>query len=264
MWSNSKKCAVALTFDLDAESLWRSIGMGTPTPLSRGKYGPDVGVPRILALLEKYSIQATFFVPGQVVDEHTDVVKEIYDHGHEIGHHGYAHEVTLGLALEDERKILQMGAESIEKAIGKKPVGYRSPCWDLSPNSINLLLESGFLYDSSMMGNDFHLYNIDKNGTKSSLVEVPVSWELDDAPHFWFTWVVPNSNISAPSKVFEIWSAEFEGAHAEEGAFILTMHPQIIGRFYRMQLLEKLIVYMKEHDDVWFTTCDGLVNAWQK
>lgn len=263
MWKNGKKCAIMLGFDFDAESLWvGSMGLSTPTYLSRGAYGARVGVPRILDLLDKYGLKATFFIPGDTCERHPDEVKEIHARGHEIGHHGHVHESPLKLERDEEKKVLEKGFELLDKTVGVKPSGYRSPAWDLSPNSIGLFKEFGFLYDSSMMGDDFRPYKIIEGGQDTGIVELPVTWILDDAPHFLsnvFPYIV---GLADPDKVYKIWATEFDGAYAQGGAFILTCHPQIIGRYHRITMLERLIEYMLGHPDVWFTTGTELAQEW--
>ena len=263
MWSNGKKCAVILGFDFDAESMWATIKVDTPTPMSRGTYGARVGVPRILSMLEKYGIRSTFFVPADTARRHLDVVKEIHDKGHEIGHHGDVHESPVNVDRDEEKRILEVGLETLEKVVGERPKGYRSPAWDLSPNSIQLFEEYGFMWDSSMMADDFQLYKLKDGDRQTDVVEIPVSWELDDAPHFLFNffpmYVV---GMSFPSKVFDIWAAEFDGAYANGGAFILTIHPQLSGRWHRLQMLDKLIHYICGHPGVWFATCTEAVTDW--
>jgi peptidoglycan/xylan/chitin deacetylase (PgdA/CDA1 family) len=264
MPSTVKKCAVLLTFDFDAESLWEDSGLNTPTYQSRGRYGARVGVPRILSLLEEYNIQATFFVPGVTAERYPDILREISAQGHEIGHHGYRHRSPTALSTDEERLALEKGLEALEGTTGVRPLGYRSPSWDLSHHSINLLQEYDFLYDSSLMGDDFQLYSLGQGQDSAGLVEIPVSWELDDAPHFMFNFSPKyRAGLSAPSKVLEIWMAEFDGAYLNEGAFTLTMHPQIIGRYHRMRMLEQLIEYMAGHRDAWFMTCTQAAKDWQ-
>lgn len=265
MWSNEKKCAVILSFDFDAESLWLAKNLSTPSVLSRGTYGARVGVPRILKLLSRHDIRATFFVPAETARRHPDLVKEIHLQGHEIGHHGDVHENPVDLSIEEEKRILVTGIETLEKATGKRPLGYRSPSWDLGKNSIQLLQEYGFHYDSSMMADDYHLYYVEDKGKPTPLIEVPVSWELDDAAHFLFMFrPTYYAGMSEPSKVYDIWAAEFEGAYENEGAFILTMHPQIIGRYHRLKMVETLIQHIARHSGVWFATCSEVVSAWLK
>ena len=263
MWDKNKKCCVVLSFDFDAESMWARAKPFRPALTSRGEYGARVGVPRILSLLDKYGIRGTFFVPADTARRHSAIVKEIHDGGHEIGHHGDVHENPLRLEMDEEKRILDTGFETLEKVTGLRPKGYRSPGWELSPNSVRLFREFGLLYDSSMMGDDFRLYRLKDKGKETDVVEIPISWELDDAPHFMFNFSPAYLvGMSAPSKVYEIWSAEFDGAYLNDGVFTLTMHPQIIGRYHRLVMLEKLIKYIRGHTGVWFTTCTDVANDW--
>lgn len=264
------RATVCLTFDFDAISLWiGSFGATSPSVISRGEFGP-VGVERILALLARNGIQGTFFVPGHTADTYPDSVRAIVAAGHEIGHHGYLHENPAALAsVAEEEAILARGLASLERVAGVRPVGYRSPSWDNSAHTVELLLAHDFRYESSLMGNDFTPYwcrvgdtlgpdGQYRFGTESGLVELPVSWLLDDFPHFEYVRVDNRvyPGLSAPTKVEEIWQQEFEYMYREVdgGVFTLTMHPQVIGRGHRMLMLERLIAFLARHDGVRFTT----------
>ena len=264
------RATVCLTFDFDAISLWIGpLGATSPSMISRGEFGP-VGVERILKLLDREGIPATFFVPGHTADTYPESVRAIVAAGHEVGHHGYLHENPVSLASrEEERAILERGLAALERVTGTRPVGYRSPAWDNSPHTIGLLLEYGFRYESSLMGHDFLPYwcrvgdvirpdGPYEFGTSVDLVELPVSWILDDFPHFEYLRVGNrvSPGLSAPSKVEEIWRDEFGFMYREiaGGTFTLTMHPQVIGRGHRMLLLERLIAHFKSHEGVRFTT----------
>jgi peptidoglycan-N-acetylglucosamine deacetylase len=268
---------VCLTFDFDAISLWLGpFKAQSPSMISRGEFGV-IGAKRILDLLERYSIKATWFVPGHTADTYPAVVEDIIKHGHEIGHHGYCHENPVALELPKERRIIEMGLASLEKIIGKPPLGYRSPSWDLSPNSIGLLLEYGFVYDSSMMGNDFSPYwcrhgdQFDmespyKFGKPVDLLEMPVTWGLDDFPAFEYV-SLPNKlypGLRSPGQVFDIWMGDFDymRANIPGGVFILTMHPQVTGRGHRMLFLEKILTYMLNTGVRFMRTID-FVKEWK-
>jgi peptidoglycan/xylan/chitin deacetylase (PgdA/CDA1 family) len=254
-WPNGSQCAVILTFDLDAELMWYNNYPHTPGYIARGQYGPLVGAPRILALMEKYKIPSTFFIPGAVAEKYPDLTKRIHDEGHEIGHHGYLHEYVSRLEEKEEREMLQKGMDAIEKVSGSKPQGIRSPAADFSENSLALFEEFEFIYDSSMMKDDFNPYYLTDFNPDSHIVEIPFSWDLDDAPYFQFLFKPYRGGLAAPTRVFEIWSAEFDAAYEQGGVFTLCMHPQIIGRAHRMRLLEDLIQYIRGYPGVWFTTC---------
>jgi len=273
MWPKGIHCAVCLTFDFDAESLYlgymerlRSEGdrrqfAQTLTPISRGQYGAKVGIFRVLRFLESQDIPATFFVPGFTADRYPDIVREIARRGHELANHGYYHENPTEFIgdPEKERSILRRANETLEILNGIRPVGYRSPGWDLNPYTPELLLKEGMLYDSSLMDQE-RPYILARDG-QAKLIELPIDWLLDDYVHFQFSPpTIPG--LSAPSKVLEIWQGEFDGYHEDGGCFTLTMHPQVIGRSHRMQMLAQLVRHMKEKPGVWFTTCGEVARHW--
>lgn len=251
---------VCLTFDFDAISLWIGpMGAKSPSMISRGEFGA-VAVPRILTILEREGIPATFFVTGHTAETYPAQTRAIAAAGHEIGHHGYLHENPIDLSPDEEARVLLRGLEALDTVAGVRPVGYRSPAWDNSPSTIDLLLQHGFRYESSLMGDDFTPYwcrtgdVIDPDGPYRfgppvDLVEMPVSWLLDDFPHFEYIRL-PNRvspGLSAASKVEEIWTDEFDFMAREipNGVFTLTMHPQVIGRGHRLLMLERLIAHFK-------------------
>jgi peptidoglycan/xylan/chitin deacetylase (PgdA/CDA1 family) len=246
---------VTLGFDFDALSGFLAKGLATPTPLSRGEFGP-VAVPRILALLAKYRVKSTWFVPGHTLESYPAESKMIFDAGHEIGHHGWTHMPPNDMTREQEEAGLVRANEQIRKLTGQAARGYRSPSWDLSPHSVELLLKHGFVYDSSMMGNDHTPYRVRLGdvmalekpavfGKPTRLIEMPVSWTLDDYPHFEFlrtkTYVLPG--LMNANSVLENWINDFlymKGV-ADWGILNYTFHPFVIGRGHRMMALEKLL-----------------------
>ncbi len=265
-WPYKKRCAVCLTFDFDADSSlagWikekRFRSGYDPTPLttsSRAKFGQKA-ITKILKILSKHGVPATFFVPGYTAKTYKDEIKEIKRDGHEIAHHGYYHENPRDYFgdPDKEEKILKEGKEAIFEACGDIPVGYRSPGWELNAYSLSLLARNGFIYDSSLM-DDEKPYIIETG--EGDIVELPVEWFLDDYPHFHFA---PPSvqGLSCAKKVFHIWSLEFEGYYDKGGCLTLTMHPQVIGREYRLKMLDLLITYMKGFS-VWFATCSEVAS----
>jgi peptidoglycan/xylan/chitin deacetylase (PgdA/CDA1 family) len=278
MDEHQHRATVCLTFDFDAISIWIGpYGATSPSMISRGEFGV-VGVERILRLLERRGISATFFVTGHTADSYPESVRAIVAAGHEIGHHGYLHENPVTLSPEEERRVLERGLAALDGAAGVRPVGYRSPAWDNSPHTVGLLLEYGFRYESSLMGKDFEPYwcrtgdviQLDGPylfGPEVDLVELPVSWHLDDFPHFEYVRLANrlSPGLSAPSKVEEIWRDEFDFMYREvpNGVYTLTMHPQVIGRGHRLMLLERLIEHVSAHEGVRFVTLAEAADAFR-
>lgn len=268
VWPRGNRCAVTLTFDFDAETVWLSrdpANKNRPVTLSQGKYGAKVAVPRILRLLRRYRVPATFFVPGWVIENHRNVVEEILANEHEIAHHGYLHEWPDTLSLDEEKAILDRGIQIIQDLTGERPRGYRSPAWEFSLNTLRLLVEKSFLYTSNMMDDEIpYLHVID--GKNTDLVELPVQWLLDDAPNFMFGSARQPINrvIATPMKAYRLFASEFDGLYLEGKLFNLTMHPQLTGRPSRTRMLEKLIQHAKAQSDVWFAKCEDVAEYWLK
>jgi peptidoglycan/xylan/chitin deacetylase (PgdA/CDA1 family) len=236
--------------------------MTSPTPISRGEFGPDAALPRILNLLRKYRIPATWFIPGHTLETYPDHCRMVFEAGHEIGHHGWTHRPPAALSCEEEERELERANDCIRKLTGQCARGYRSPSWDLSRHTVGLLLKHGFLYDSSMMGNDYTPYRVRQGdvielerparfGSATPLIEMPVSWTLDDYPHFEFVrtphWIQPG--LANASHVFANWIDDFLylRQNMEWGVITYTFHPFVIGRGHRMMALEKLVRALVEN-----------------
>ncbi len=258
---------VCLTFDFDAMTGFIARGLTTPTPISRGEFGL-VGVRRILDLLRKYSIRASVFIPGVVIEMYPAACEAIVAAGHEIGHHGYTHIPPANLARDQEEEGLVRGNEMIKRLSGQAARGYRSPSWDLSPHTVALLLAQQFLYDSSMMGDDYTPYYARQGdtilpdgpcvwGPTTSLIEMPISWTLDDYPHFEFlrtpTTILPG--LMNAQDVLANWIDDFIYMQrvTDWGVLTYTMHPYVIGRGHRMLMLERLILRLLEGGAVFHT-----------
>jgi peptidoglycan/xylan/chitin deacetylase (PgdA/CDA1 family) len=261
------RIAVALTFDFDAESAWLGgFKVDTPSALSRGAYGAFEGVPRILKLLEKFNLPATFYIPGDTCDRHPDVTRAIAAAGHEIGHHGYLHEAPHVLTPEEERAMIERGLDALRRVADVSPRGYRSPSWEISKATFGLLAEYGFEYDASQLARD-RPYWVEDQGKRTDLVEVPSAWELCDSSHFLFAYNPSYLvGLSGPSKVEEIWREDFEGMYEEGGdvCYVLTMHPQIIGRHHRLRMLERIIGHIQERDGVWFARMHEIADDFRR
>lgn len=251
MWPDAYGAAVAFTFDFDAEEVWIGedpANADKPGVLSQGTYGAKVAVPLVLDLLERVGVRASFFIPGRVAERHPGRVEEIVAHGHEIAHHGYTHTSPTKLSPEEEEHELVKGREILE-SFGAEVRGYRSPSWDFSGATLSLLERHGFAYSSNLM-DDIRPYRHER----SSVVEVPVQWILDDAPHFWFDPASWTKKISTVEEVRSIWEHEFQGIRQLGGATIVTCHPQIIGRPGRLEFFESFVRSVIAHDDVWVAT----------
>jgi peptidoglycan/xylan/chitin deacetylase (PgdA/CDA1 family) len=253
-WPGGARGAVAFTFDFDAEEVW--IGddpenANRPGVLSQGTYGAKVAVPLLLDLLERHDLKQTFFVPGRVAERYPGRVEEILAAGHEVGHHGYTHTSPAKLSRAEEEAELVRALEVL-RGLGADPVGYRSPSWEFSPSTVELLQQHGFRYSSNYM-DDIHPYR----HPDTDLVELPIQWILDDAAHFWFSSSLMDwtRTIAPPSQVREIWWDELDGIVSRGGACIVTMHPQVIGRPHRVKFLDQFIADVKARGDVSIATC---------
>ncbi|MBN9408831.1 MAG: polysaccharide deacetylase [Burkholderiales bacterium] len=255
------RAIVCLTFDLDALSLWLARGITTPTPISRGEFAV-VGARRVLALLARHGVRSTWFIPGHTIQTYPALCREVFEAGHEIGHHGWSHVAPGNLTREQEEEGLVRGNEAIRTLTGAPAAGYRSPAWDLSAHSVELLLAHGFTYDSSMMADDYTPYRVRQGdvippdgpvvfGAPTPLLEMPVSWSLDDFPHFEYTRIGTSTAIPGlmnANAVLDNWIEDFlyMREHLEWGACTYTFHPEVIGRGHRMRMLERLIARLSD------------------
>lgn len=264
-WPPGMQCAVALTFDFDAEALWLANdprNADRPGVLALGAYGAKIGVPRILELLATEKIPATFFVPGTVAETHPGRVEEIIAAGHEIAHHGYTHEAPLpenpGMVAEE----IDRGLETLDRLFGVRPLGYRPPDGVSSALSLELLRDRGFLYNSSYKDDVLPYRHVLEDGTPGP-IEIPEQPTLDD-------WVfgaqsplhqrppVPKHDVLAT------WTDELTELHAWGGLATIVMHPQITGRPMRLATLREFIAFARSLDGVWFATCRQVAEAFER
>lgn len=252
-WPNGARAAVALSFDSDHESSTLRFGDSSPGKLSQGEYAARVSVPRIRRLLDRHEIRASFFVPAVVAMLWPDEQRTLAKEGHEIGIHGWIHELNSELPAANERELQMRAADVLETICGVRPVGIRTPSWDFSPHTLAITREMGLLYDSSLMADD-DPYELLENGEATGVVELPVEWVKDDAVYFNMDRFSGLRPYTPPSGVLEIFKAEFDGAYADGGLFLLTMHPHFIGHRSRIAMLDELVEYMKTRKDIWFAT----------
>ncbi len=255
-WSSGVRAAACLTFDMDAEAAVLTADISSisrMSPMSHQSYGPLVAVPRILALLARHELRATFFIPGYSAHRYPEVVRAVAEAGHEIAHHSYFHENTIGMDEKTEADMIDLGLRALHDVAGVRPEGYRAPMWEMNYHTPRLLAERGFRWDSSLMDSD-HPYVLAVAGA-GPLVEVPVSWGLDDWEQYAFLPDLTGSGvIESPAKALEMWTLELEAMHRLGAAFVLCCHPFLSGRPSRAEALERLIERMKALDGLWITT----------
>lgn len=249
-WPGGARVAVLLSFDVDNESVSLRFGEPTIGALSQGEYGARVALGRVMNLIDRHQIPASFFIPAVSLMLHPEMVGIIQRAGHhEFGVHGWIHEMNTQLPAAVERDLVKRSLDYLTKVTGTRPVGYRAPSWNFSPATLSIIRELGFMYESSMMSDD-RPYELLQNGQPTGIVEIPVEWILDDAPLF----NVQGTNYAPPREVAQVWIDEFDKAWEEGTMFVLTMHPHVIGHRSRIVALELLIDHINSKGSVWFAT----------
>jgi peptidoglycan-N-acetylglucosamine deacetylase len=261
-WPGGAACAFALSFDSDHETNELRDGGKSIGRMAWGQYGARVGVPRIAALLKRHDVRASFYVPAVTALLYPDEQKSLTAAGHEIGIHGWIHELNSGLSYENERELMLRSSDALAKITGKRPVGLRTPSWDFSPHTLRIEKEMGLLYDSSLMA-DEDCYELLLDGAPSGVVELPVEWVRDDAVYFMMNRFQAQRPYTPPTDVFDIFRREFDAAYEDGAVFQLTCHPHIIGYRSRIWILDELIRHAKAKKGVWFATHEEVVR-WAK
>lgn len=268
-WPNGARCAVMLSFDVDGPSNWINRDKRVwdlPQTFSLGSYGPWRGIPRLLDLLDRHGVPGSFYVPAWVADAFPDRFCEIDRSGHEIGHHGYLHEVYFERSIDEQRALIERSQKIFERLIGKPAIGFRTPSGDYSKGSPALLRELGFSYSSSMRGDD-RPYRWQIDGKSSDLIEIPAHWELNDFNQFGFNVWPPfpkgQDRISPHASTYENWEAEFDGYYRFGLCYVIMFHPQVIGKPGRVALLERLIRHIKSYPGVWFARGNEIAEWWR-
>jgi peptidoglycan/xylan/chitin deacetylase (PgdA/CDA1 family) len=260
-WPGGARVAVCLSFDVDNESYLLAAGETSPTTLSAADFGAQEGLGRVLRLLDKYQVPASFFIPAVSAILHPEMIPAILAPGrHEVGVHGWTHEYppTLPSAAEEER-LLNQAIDYLTKATGRRPVGYRAPAWAFSQHTIGLIRKAGMFYDSSLQAMD-EPYEVVSNGEATGLVELGIDWTLTETPYLGRDGALPS-----PDALFRLYRDEFDGAYALGTSFVLTLHPQVIGHRAPMKYLDEFVGYMKARPGVWFATCEQVARyAWDQ
>lgn len=259
-WPDGARCAVAFTFDMDADSF---LHLACPkdahrriSALSQLRYGPEIAVPRILDLYRRHGLKQTFFVPAWCIERYPDAVKAMVEDGHEVAHHGFIHEHPNELSRDQERYWLRRGIEVIARHTGQRPRGYRAPLYNFSENTLDLLVDEGFAYDASLMGDD-QPYVI--QGGQGDLVELPSHWGLDDWPPYVHMMDIDyRMQVRAPSEAIAAFRDEFDAAWEYGGLWVAVWHPFVTGRLARLKAVEGLIRYMRDKGGVWFARMEDI------
>jgi peptidoglycan/xylan/chitin deacetylase (PgdA/CDA1 family) len=262
-WKDGARCAVALSFDSDHETNELRDGGESIGRMSQGQYGNRMGVPRILETLKNADVPATFFVPAVAALLYPYEQRRVIAEGHEIGLHGWIHEVNTKVPADKERELHFRAADTLEKITGIRPVGMRTPSWDFSHEPLKIERELGLIYDSSLMADD-DPYELVEDGEPTGIVELPVEWIRDDAVYFNMNRFTALRPYTPPTSVLDIFKREFDRAYIEGGLFLLTMHPHVSGYRSRIFVLEDLIRHIQGHEGVWFATHADIARfAWE-
>jgi peptidoglycan/xylan/chitin deacetylase (PgdA/CDA1 family) len=270
-----KHVAVNLGVDFDAQSLWLgAFNMPSPALMARGEFGAEVGVPRLLEVYDRYDVKTTFFTPGHTIDTFPDICREALGRGHEFAHHGYYHENPTKIDAETERRLIELAFETFDKQLNMRPVGYRSPYWDYSDVTLDLVEEYGFIYDSSLMARDLVPYHPRRwmvrweqasvAGKASRVLEVPVNWYLDDFPPLaYVTGIQPGQQDT--ETIFRRWKDIFDYAYerVENACYAVAVHPQIIGQAHHIMFFERIVEYIASKDGAWFATIEEIARVWE-
>ncbi|KAL2820117.1 glucose 1-dehydrogenase [Aspergillus granulosus] len=284
-----KRVLVGYGIDVDAVSGWINSEDGSApdlTDVSRGIFGATVGIDRLLNLLNKNNIRATWFVPGHSVESFPEPIQKIKNANHEIGLHGYSHEHANALSEQQERDVLARSIEVLTTLTGKHPKGWTAPSWKTSPRSIKLLEEFGLEYDHSFMHHDSQLYyvpdglaeitttDLSKPAsswmvpmgrlTPSKIVEVPANWHLDDWPPFQLE-NGPSHGYVDPYVIERLWKDQFDFLYGEYDTFVfpISLHPQVSGKPQVILLLQRFIEYVNSHEGVEWCTFGEMVDEFK-
>ncbi len=278
-------CAVGVHCDAVAGWLGSYGGEGSPMDISRGMFGGEVGMPRLLELLRRYEMPSTWFIPGHTIETFPKQTEAVVAAGHEIALHGYTHENPLELSRNQEQAILHRCIDLIERYWGRRPAGYVAPWWEVSDTSVELLIEAGIKYDNSLMHNDHTPYYVrvgdrytksdyskpadawmkplERGDKVTELIELPASWYLDDLPPMLFIKANANSHgFVNPRDIESLWRDQFDWVYREMeyGVYLLTIHPDVSGRPQNLLMLERLIDYINKHPGADWATFETIAD----
>ena len=259
-WPDGARCAVAFTFDMDADSLLHLAHHASAdtriAAMSMLRYGPEIAIPRIVDIYARYGLSQTFFLPAWCMERYPEAVETILNGGHEIGHHGYLHEEPNSLSRDDELAWMRRSIEAFERITGGRPQGFRAPAYQFSRNTLDHLVDEGFVYDASLMGDDIPYVLSNERG---EVIELPSHIALDDWPHFQTSRELDyRATIKPPDQAMAVYAAEFDAMWEHGGLWVGVWHPFLTGRLSRAVMLCNLIEYMTSRGDVWFARLDEI------
>ncbi|WP_439027139.1 polysaccharide deacetylase family protein [Haloarchaeobius sp. DT45] len=275
--ANATVC-LSVHFDAVSTWLWSYDSWDMPTRHSRGVYGADVGAPRLLDLFDQYDVSSTWCIPGHTIESFPEICGEVHDRGHGVQHHGWTHRGPSTFESKDaEKRDIERGIESIRDLTGERPTGYASPAWDFSEHTLDILQELAFEWDSSVMAADFRPHYLEggwkapedgpyERGEPTDIVELPVSWERDDFPPFTYTWSRPHRMGYVPEDaIFQKWYDQFDWMyeHVDDGVFVLTLHPQVVGQAHRLLRLEAFLQHVRSKSGASFETMETAATAFR-
>lgn len=269
-WPDGAQCAALITVNLDAEFFWLSLSpdsVNRPKTLSMGQYGMDRGLERVLDVLDRYGVKATFFAPGRVAEVYPIKLQEIIQRGHEIALQGYEHENYGHMTTEKQKISIEKGVAAFERVCGAKPIGFRAPEGELTFATMKLIREMGFKYSSSLFGDD-RPYFMKLEGKQSDLVEIPLHWELNDFPYFAFNYgpafPIGQDRIAHYNSVLSTWIDEYRAFYKYGLCYVLQIDPQTIGTPGRIKMLDSLLEFITAQGSVHFGTCGEIAEYWAK
>lgn len=268
-WPDNANCAAMITMNLDAEFFWLGLSpdcVDRPKTMSMGQYGMKRGLDRVLDVLDKYGVKATFFVLGKVAEAYPEKIKEIIKRGHEIAYHGYEHVNYASLTADEQRESFRKGIKLFQEKFGVTPKGFRVPEYEMTAETFGILNEFGFKYSSSMFGDD-RPYFVNTSDNKK-LVEIPIQWELYDFPYFAFNYTpampIGQARISNITHVLESWKGEFNGYYKYGLCYVAQFEPQTIGTPGRIKMFDELLEYITRMGKVYFATGSEMADFWCK
>jgi len=270
VWPDGQQCAAVIVVDYSVPSGVDGIGPGDVEKRD-AEFGAWVAIWRVLDLFEQYTIKATFAVPAIIAEIYPDSVREMIKRGHEVAAHGYRHEDVSGLDIEEEKRRLDLTAQMLEGVCGKRPMGWyslprpqdRFAGGQLSPSTVDLLIDAGYEYLGNGMADDIPHYWVTDFDTRRNILTLPYYYHFDDLFFLRFPAPGMGSGIENPMALFQNWRQEFDASYQRGRYFTMVVHPYLIGWGHRLAMLENMILHIKGFPGVWNPTGSECVRYWK-